>query len=160
MAKKNPLISELREMGVTDYQRRKIRELEKEYQSADAYKKIEQLNYELLGERVRPVSMSYDTAIKLLKYDIYGNIQSVIKEYENALLLVEQGTTKEYEDYINSLSEELQDIGVPNATPDKLRNADLKSIEFWYSEYQHYQDSGNEGGMFYTRGKIEGLIEV
>lgn len=158
MSKKNPLITELREMGVTDYQRRKIRELEKEYQSSDAYKKIEQLNYELLGERVRPVTMNYDTAIKLLKYNIYGNIQSVIKEYQNTLLLVEQGTTKEYEDYINSLAEELQDIGVTNATPETLKSADLKGIEFWYSEYQHYQDSGNEGGMFYTRQKIEGLL--
>lgn len=160
MAKKNPLISELREMGVTDYQRRKIRELEKKYQSSDAYKKIEQINYDLLGERIRPVSMSYDTAIKLLKYNIYGNIQSVIKDYENALLLVEQGTTKEYEDYINKLSEELQDIGVPNATPDKFRNANLNNIEYWYSAYKRYEDIGNEGGMFYARGKIEGLLEV
>ena len=160
MAKKNPLITELREMGVSDYYRRKIREIGKEFQETGAYEKIEQMNYELMGERIRPVTMNYDTAIKLLKYNIDGNIQSAIKEYKNALLLVDQGTTKEYEGYINILAEELQDIGVTNAAPETLKSADLKGIEFWYSEYQHYQDTGNEGGMFYTRQKIEGLLEA
>ena len=160
MSKKNPLIEELRDLGVTDYQRRKLRELEREFQESGAYKKIEEANLELMGERVRPVTLSYETALRLLQYNMYGNIKGIIKEYKNALMLIDQGTTKEYEDYIYNLANELQDIGVTNATPERLKEADLKDIEFWYSEYKKYEDSGNVAGMQHARGKIEALLEV
>ena len=160
MAKKNPLIEELRELGVNDYQRRKLRELEREFQESGAYKKIEEANLELMGERVRPVSLSYETALRLLQYNMYGNINGIIKEYKTSLMLIDQGTTKEYEDYIYNLANELQDIGVTNATPDRLKEVVLKDIEFWYAEYKNYENSGNGGGMQHSRGKIEALLEV
>ena len=159
MAKKNPLIEELRELGVTDYQRKKLRQLEREFQESGAYKQIEETNLELMGERIRPVSLSYDTAVRLLKYNIYGNIDSIIKEYQTAIMYVNQGTTKEYEDYINKMAEELQEIGIYNATPEKLKDADTKTVEFWYSEYKKYENTGNSGGMHHAREKIISTLE-
>lgn len=158
MAKKNPFIQELRELGVTDYQRRKLRELQKEYEESNAYKKIEETNLELMGERIRPVSLSYETTIKLLNYNIYNDINSILKDYKQGITLVEQGTTKEFEEYIKKLADELQEIGVYNATKDRLKDADLEDVEFWYSEYKRYEDIGNAGGMQYSREKIIGIL--
>lgn len=158
MAKKNPFIEELRELGVTDYQRRKLRELQKEYEESDIYKRIEKANQALLGERIRPVSLNYETTIKLLNYNIYNDINSILKDYKQGITLIEQGTTKDYEDYVNKLADELQEIGVYNATEGNLKDADLKDIEFWYSEYKRYEDIGNAGGMQYSREKIIGIL--
>lgn len=155
MPKKNPLIEELRDLGVSDYERRKLRELSRELEAGDTYATIEQLNKQLLNERVRPVTLNYETAIRLLKYNVYGSIQEIVEEYKTAKMYVEQGTTKEYEEYIDKLYNELKDVGVEGVTPSALKSSNLTNVEYYYGRYKYYEEIGNKEGMEWAKGKIE-----
>lgn len=158
MAKKNPFIQQLRDLGVTDYERRLLRNLQKEYEQKNAYSEIERLNYSLMKERVKPVTLNYENAVRLLQYNMYGNIREVINAYQQGLAYVDQGTTSEYEDYIERLAEELQDVGITVATPSNLKKANLGNIEYWYSEYKKYEANGDSQGMSKAREHIEAEI--
>lgn len=154
MAKKNPFIQQLRDMGVTDYQRRKLRNLMRELEENDYYEEIASTNEELLGENVRPMTLSYETAVRLLQYNVYGNIQEVIEKYGQAIMYIEQGTTQEFEEYLDKFANELQDIGI-TATKDVLREADLENVQYLYSEFRTYEAMADEGGMYATKYKIK-----
>ena len=158
MAKKNPLIQELRDMGVSDYERRKLRELAREYEAGDTYSKIEKLNKELLGERVSPVTLNYETALRLLEYNVYGNIREIIADYKQAKMYVDQGTTIEYEAYIDKLYNELVDIGVQGITKGALKDSNLATVEYWYSFYKQYELMGNGYGMEKAKTELEKAI--
>lgn len=154
MAKKNPIIQELRDMGVSDYERRKLREVIRELEENDYYEQIADLNQEVLGENVIPMTLSYETALRLLQYNVYGNIQDIIVEYKNAIKNVDQGTTTEIEDYLDRFANELQDIGIA-VTKDDLRDIDLENIQYLYTEFRKYEAMGDNGGMYGTKRKIE-----
>lgn len=158
MAKKNPIIQELRDLGVSDYERRKLRELARDYEADNTYSEIERLNQELLGERISPVTLNYETALRLLEYNVYGNIREIIADYKQAKMYVDQGTTTQYEQYIDKLFNELVDIGVQGITKDNLKNADLATVEYWYSYYKQYELVGNEAGMKKAKGELEKAI--
>lgn len=160
MASKNPFIQELKDLGVTNEQLEQLKELQKRYEDSDAYSKISKANSNLLGEPIRPMTLSYETAYRLMEYNVYGSIQQIIEQYENALILIDEGTTQEYESYISKLAEELQEIGVINAIHSKLKSSDLKKIEFYYAIYKKYEAGNNQGGMSYARQKINELIEA
>lgn len=158
MAKKNQFLEELRELGATESQLNQLRQLKNEFEENDIYSTIEERNAELLGESVRPITLSYETALKLLKYNVYGNIQDIIKEYGNAKLMVEQGTTAEYEDYVKSFADRLQQYGVYNATAENLKSANLAEIEEWASIYDKYEAMNNDKGMEIARYNITRII--
>lgn len=160
MAKKNDFLQELIDMGATESQLKELRNIQSIYKEKDIYSKIEKTNNELLGERVKPLTLSYETAVRLIKYNVFSNIQGVLDSYKNAILLVDQGSTQQFEDYTNKLAEELQDIGAYNATPEKLRRTKLDELEFWYSKYRKYELAGHIGGMQYAREKIIELLEM
>ena len=155
MAKKNPFIQQLRELGVSDYERRLLRNVQREYEKGDVYSDIERLNYSLMKERVRPITLNYENAVRMLEYNIYGNIREIIKSYEQGIMYVNQGTTSEYEHYVERLAEELQDVGITSATPQRLKQANLANIEYYYSEFKTYEQNGNSTGMSKAKAKIE-----
>lgn len=159
MAKKNPFIQQLRDMGVTDYQRKKLRNLMRELEENDYYEEIASTNKELLGENVRPMTLSYETALRLLQYNVYGNIQEVIESYGQAIMYIEQGTTQEFEDYLDRFADELQDIGI-TVTKDMLREADLENAQYLYSEFRKYEAMGDSGGMYATKRKLKNELGV
>lgn len=158
MANKIDYLKELQDLGVTQSQIKQIDELREVYNKNKLYSKIEKANEQLLGERVRPLSMSYETAYRLLQYNIYGNVDNIIQQYENAILLINQGTTAEYEDYVSKLAEELQDVGIYNATTSALKDTDLSKVEDLYKQYKNYEATNNRGGMINTREKIIAII--
>ena len=151
-------LQELKNLGATDEQLKQLKNLQDLYKSNDTYNKIEKLNKQLLGERVRPVTISYENAYRMLNYNVYNTIQGIIDEYRRGYSLVEQGTTSEFQNYINTLAEELQDIGVYNATVSSIQPSMLEDIEYYYTMYKRYEDTGNSNGMSYAREKIISII--
>lgn len=153
-------LRELKELGATDSDIKQLNQLKNKMEGNDLYDKIGKMNEKLMGERVRPLTLSYETAVRLLKYNVYSNVKAIISSYNSAILLVEQGTTAEYEDYLQKFSEELQDAGIHNAITANLRKANLENIEFWYSKYKEYENMGNGQGMSYAREQIISIIEA
>ena len=154
MARKNPLIEELRDLGVSDYERRLLRQLSQEFERGDVYSGIEQLNRQLLDQAIKPVKLDYNTAVNLIKYGGY-TVDEVIQQYKGELSAYKQGTTSSYEDWLERFTEELQDIGVTNATKENVRNADRGRLEYLYGRFRHYEFTGDLNGMEKTIRQIE-----
>lgn len=110
--KRNPYIQQLRELGISDYERRKIRELEKRLQEKDFYSTIKERNRAFFQEEVGLLELNYQNLITHIKYGS-GNVRQVIKEYEEELRAVEQGTTVDIERYSERRALELQELGLP-----------------------------------------------
>lgn len=153
---KNPLIEELRNLGVTDYERRLLRELDKKLRASDIYNRAEDLNIKLLGQASRPASLSYETAVNAIKYGGY-TARDLISEYKEEAKNVQSGTTSEYERYLEKLAEELEQIGVPT-TVDNLRRADIGRVEYHLAEFRRYEAVGNDIGMEKHRDILIGLV--
>lgn len=131
----------------------------KRLEEEDAYSRIASLNEEVLDTLIRPSTLNYETAVRLIEYGVRENIDEVIQDYQQALTALEAGTTTEIEDYLFRLSGELQDYGI-RATPDMLRATDLEELNYLYSRLGWYKEQGDNNGVNKTIVRIKKLLGI
>ena len=150
---KNSIVQQLRDLGVSDYERRQIRELSRFYEDNDLYREIAEKNIDVLEENIYPITLNYETAMRMLKYgDV--NARVLIDEYKQAKLMIMNGTTVEIEKTLDSLIQELQDIGVVNATRETVDSSDIGFLQEQIARYNKYKASGEEYLASKTRNDI------
>lgn len=151
---KNSLVQQLRDLGVSDYERRQIRELSRFYEDNDLYREIASKNKEILGENTYPITLNYETAVRMIKYGVVDNVKALIDEYKQAKLMIMNDTTIEIEKTLDNLIQELQDIGVVNATRETVSSSDIGFLQDQISRYNKYNSSGENYLASKTRDEI------
>lgn len=146
----------MRELGVSDRDRKQIRKLMREYEERNAYNRIEALNRGLVGNRVRPQTLNYETVMNLLEYNIYDNANEIIDRYKQELDYLDKGTTSKFQNYLDNLIDILDDIGISNTQVIRdMSKEELDNIEYLLERYNAYKDTGNVGGMEWARNHID-----
>ena len=118
---RNTLIKTLRELGVSDSERREMRELARELQNENFYKNVEQINREVLGDSITRTQLNYENMLRNMSYS-GKSFKEVLEDYREEQRNVEQGTTSSVESYFQAVSSDLHRLFFPQATPNILKS--------------------------------------
>lgn len=154
-------ISRLRGLGVTDWQRRKLRELMREYEAYDLYSHISRLNNQLLGYGVTKQYLNYETAASMLEQGVYANINELLKDYREEKKNIEEGNTSEYSNYLQDWCDKIKENFGIDVTPDYLdREVDMPSLEYFYGVYKQYEDMGNGYAEQWAQERVIDMLNL
>lgn len=154
-------VSRLRDLGVTDWQRRKLREVMREYEAYDLYSHISRLNNQLLGYGVTKQYLNYDTAASMLEQGVYANIDELLKDYREEKKNIEEGNTSEYTGYLKDWSNTIKEYFGIDVSPEHLdREVDMPSLEYFFDVYKRYEDSGNSYAQQWAEERVIEMLNM
>ena len=146
---RNTLIKTLRELGVSDKERKEMRELAKEFEAQNVYKEVDKINQQVLGESIRPATLNYENMIRTMSYT-GKDFSEILDEYRETLRNLESGTTNEAQQYYQNVVADLERLGfyVSNETIQNIdQNGLLDELIERIIFLQRYETISNKGGV-------------
>ena len=166
MAGRNKLVAYLRDLGVSDWERRQLRELGKLYNNTNAYNEIRQLNYQVLDSRQAPMELTYESIAGQIEYG-GKTVKEILGEYRQQIYDYHQGSTTAINDFVtnrldylrNNFSYDSNVVSDKNVIDAYIDNANFREkFDTYYMEVEKYNESGDNAGAYYWYNKLISLI--